>query len=163
MERSTVRWSSMEKFELKIPPVAIFIVALLLMHRISYSFEFVSLALPLPRVVFAICFVLSGIVGLLGIYEFRRKKTTVNPTKPETTSCIVDSGIYRYSRNPMYLGLFFLLFGVAYWQHNGLSLVVAFLFVWFMNRFQIYPEERVLEARFGEEYVDYKQRVRRWI
>ncbi|MBD1565920.1 methyltransferase family protein [Vibrio sp. S12_S33] len=153
----------MDKLELKIPPVAVFIVALVLMNRLSHLFVFASITLPLPAVVFTICFVLSGIVGLWGIHEFRKVQTTVNPTKPENASCVVDSGIYRYSRNPMYLGLLLLLFATAYWQQNILSFAIVFLFVWFMNRLQILPEERVLERLFGEEYVDYKQRVRRWI
>lgn len=63
----------------------------------------------------------------------------------------------------MYLGLFVLLFGYAYWQQNLLAIVFSFGFIVYMNRFQILPEERALEALFGSQYLDYKQRVRRWI
>ncbi|OIQ24580.1 isoprenylcysteine carboxylmethyltransferase family protein [uncultured Vibrio sp.] len=153
----------MEKLELKIPPVAVFLIAVLMMSYIAKNMPFADLRLPLSGTVFLACLIVSSIVALSGVKEFRRVKTTVNPVKPETASQVVDSGIFAHTRNPMYLGLFILLFGIGYWQQNGLSLAVSFGFIWYMNRFQIAAEERALETLFGIDYVEYKQRVRRWV
>ncbi|MCG9597311.1 isoprenylcysteine carboxylmethyltransferase family protein [Vibrio sp. Isolate25] len=153
----------MEKLERKIPPVALFILIGVLMNHTGHEFHTFSIGLPLPWIVLLACFVISGFVGLSGVYEFRKANTTVNPVKVKEASKIVDSGVFAYSRNPMYLGLFLLLFGFAYWQQNLLCIVFAFGFVLYMNRFQIRPEERALEELFGAAYLDYKQRVRRWI
>lgn len=153
----------MDKLERKIPPVALFLLFFVVINHISHEFLTFKIGLPLNSIIFALCFLAAGIAGLGGVYEFKRAKTTVNPIKVENASSVVDSGIFGYSRNPMYLGLFLLLFGFAYWQQNLLAIVFSFGFVWYMNRFQILPEERALESLFGAEYLDYKQRVRRWI
>ncbi|WP_306331408.1 methyltransferase family protein [Vibrio injensis] len=153
----------MRYLELKIPPVALFIVAVVLCNRLAYLFSFADLALPHTKLIFALCVMLSGVVGISAVVQFRRANTTVNPTKPDQASTVVDSGIFNYSRNPMYLALLLLLIGIAYWHHNIVSLLVVFGFIGYMNRFQIQPEERVLERVFGERYTHYKARVRRWI
>ncbi|MFL7865232.1 methyltransferase family protein [Vibrio cincinnatiensis] len=153
----------MRYLELKIPPVAVFLIALVMANRLPLFFTFANVSLPYRDVAFVFCFILSGIVGLSAVIQFRLAKTTVNPTKPDQASTIVDSGIFTLSRNPMYLALLLLILGVAYWHQNGVSLLVVVGFVLYMNRFQIQPEERVLERLFGRDYIDYKSRVRRWI
>lgn len=153
----------MDKLERKIPPVALFVLFVVAINHLSHEFVAFSVSLPLAALVFSICFIVAGVVGVAGVYEFRRAQTTVNPIKVDDASSVVDSGIFSYTRNPMYLGLFLLLFGFAYWQQNLLSVLFSFAFIVYMNRFQILPEERALEALFGAEYLDYKQRVRRWI
>lgn len=153
----------MDVLERKIPPVALFVLFVVAINHISHEFVRFTVNLPLSLVAFLVCFVVAGFVGIAGVYEFRRAQTTVNPVKVDTASTVVDSGIFAYTRNPMYLGLFLLLFGFAYWQQNLISIVFSFTFVLYMNRFQILPEERALEALFGASYIDYKQRVRRWI
>ncbi|EEX92206.1 hypothetical protein VIOR3934_04084 [Vibrio orientalis CIP 102891 = ATCC 33934] len=153
----------MDVLERKIPPVALFVLFVVAINHISHEFVRFTVNLPLSLVVFLVCFVVAGFVGIAGVYEFRRAQTTVNPVKVETASTVVDSGIFAYTRNPMYLGLFLLLFGFAYWQQNLISIAFSFTFILYMNRFQILPEERALEALFGASYIDYKQRVRRWI
>jgi len=153
----------MDKLERKIPPVALFLLFFVVINHISHELLAFRVSLPLNSLVFGLCFLAAGVVGLAGIYEFRRAKTTVNPIKVANASSVVDSGIFGYSRNPMYLGLFLLLFGFAYWQQNLAAIAFSFGFVLYMNRFQILPEERALETLFGAEYLDYKQRVRRWI
>ncbi|WP_202599469.1 MULTISPECIES: methyltransferase family protein [unclassified Vibrio] len=154
---------SIHKLELRIPPVALFIVWLILMERFASVMTFASVSLPFTWLVATICVVLAGYVGLAGIHEFRKMQTTVNPVKPESASRVVDSGIFAYSRNPMYLGLVILLFGAGYWLENTVALVMPYFFILYMNRFQIGPEERVLGRLFGEEYKSYLSRVRRWI
>lgn len=108
--------------------------------------------------------VLIGLVlDFSGFFAFRRDRTTINPLRPGTTSTLVCHGIYRYTRNPMYLGLLCFLTAwavhLAQWQaFLGLPLFVALL-----TRLQILPEERILTAKFGPLYTNYCERVRRWI
>ena len=107
--------------------------------------------------------VLGVAAAVFGNVSFRRAKTTVNPFKPETASSLVTSGIYRVTRNPMYLGMLLVLVGWAVFLANGLAVIAIALFPAYITRFQIKPEERALMALFGEQYASYSSRVRRWI
>lgn len=124
-----------------------------------------SLAVTLPwRHGLAITISGVGILFLLaGIYAFQKAKTTLNPTTPNATSSIVASGVYRVSRNPMYVGFLLALTGWATFLSHPLPFLLLPVFVAYMNRFQISPEERALSAKFGDEYDTYKQGVRRWL
>ncbi|MGL4379701.1 MAG: methyltransferase family protein [Vibrio sp.] len=153
----------MRNLQLKVPPVAVFLVALSLIHLSARWFSSLTLGLPFPNVIMALCLCMAGFLGLAGIMEFRRYKTTVNPLAPDLAVTVVDSGVFALSRNPMYLALLLLLLGLAYWQQNALSLVISAGFVMYMNHYQIEPEERILHAKFGEVYLNYTQRVRRWL
>jgi protein-S-isoprenylcysteine O-methyltransferase Ste14 len=104
----------------------------------------------------AFFFVASGM-------SFIKAKTTVNPMTPDETSSLVTSGIYKHTRNPMYLGCLFILIGWGLFLSNLYSLALSVGFVPYMNRFQILPEERALESIFGAEFLAYKERVRRWL
>lgn len=106
---------------------------------------------------------LSGAFVLAAFVTFRRAKTTVNPLKPERASALVTTGVYRLTRNPMYVSLFLLLLAYAIYLWSLLALVGPILFIAYITRFQIVPEERALEAKFGGEFAAYKRRVRRWI
>lgn len=153
----------MEILERKIPPVAVFIIFIVAMVKFDQSLLSFAAEFPLPWWGLAASIVLSGVIGVAGVNEFRKAKTTVNPVKVDSASTVVDSGIFAYSRNPMYLALLILLVGIGYWQQNIICLLLPIGFVLYMNRFQIAPEERALEALFGVQYIDYKNRVRRWI
>ena len=119
--------------------------------------------MPARRTI-AVCVVVTGVaVAIAGVASFRRARTTVNPLKPESTSSLVVSGVYRVSRNPMYLGMLLALLAWAVLLSNVLAFMVVPAFVLYMNRFQISPEEIVLAKLFGEEYATYRSRVRRWI
>ena len=107
--------------------------------------------------------VLGLTVDAAGVLSFRRARTTVNPFAPERTVNIVSSGIYRLSRNPMYLGMACILTGWAVWLWQVQAVLGVVLFVAWITRFQIIPEERVLTQKFGTEYRQYRQRVRRWV
>jgi protein-S-isoprenylcysteine O-methyltransferase Ste14 len=112
----------------------------------------------------AIVIALLGVAAAVcGNISFRRARTTVNPFKPETASSLVTSGIYRVTRNPMYLGMLLVLVGWAVFLANGLAVIAIALFPAYITRFQIKPEERALMALFGEQYASYSSRVRRWI
>ena len=99
----------------------------------------------------------------LGIWAFRQRRTTVNPLKPENTSALVTHGVYRITRNPMYVGLAWLLLAWAFWLGSPWGLLAPVALVAYLTRFQILPEERVLRAHFGAEFDAYAQRVRRWL
>ncbi|MCG9730872.1 isoprenylcysteine carboxylmethyltransferase family protein [Shewanella sp. Isolate13] len=106
---------------------------------------------------------LGVLCAFAGVISFNRAKTTVHPLKPETASALVTSGIYRFSRNPMYLGMAFTLCAWACYLGNIWSLVGVIGFLLYMYRFQIRPEERALERLFGQAFIDYKKRVRPWL
>ena len=103
------------------------------------------------------------VLMLLAVWQLHRARTTVLPFNPGKTCNLVTNGIFRYSRNPIYLGDLLLLLAWAVWLGNGLSLLWLPLFIGYMNRVQIGAEERALAARFGAGYLDYCKRVRRWL
>lgn len=147
--------------ELKIPPVVLVVIAASLMWLID--------ALLPSKAFHGAAFVasvmaLAGItVCAAGIVSFRRAGTTVNPLAPERASRLVAHGIYRYTRNPMYLGFALLLAAWGILLSNLFALLVVPAFILCMNRWQIRPEERALESLFGEAYRVYRSSVRRWI
>ncbi len=105
---------------------------------------------------------LSFLIILLALFKFRKAKTTVDPSKPIKASSLVVSGIYRYSRNPMYLAMLLLLIGFGLKLGNAFNTMLAAGFVYFMNHFQIKQEEEALTSLFGKEYQLYCKAVRRW-
>lgn len=113
---------------------------------------------------FAIFLIAVGfVIEVIAVGAFFRARTTVNPLDPTKTKALVVKGLYRFSRNPMYLGLLLLLTGVAFWFSNPLNILILFVFVWSITTFQIKPEEEVLFNKFGVDYQEYYQRVRRWL
>ena len=106
---------------------------------------------------------LSALFVLAAFASFWRARTTINPLKPERASVLVTHGIYRFTRNPMYLSLLLLLVAYASQLWSWPALVGPIVFVAYVTRFQIVPEERILASKFGQEYADYQRRVRRWI
>ena len=153
----------MQTLELKIPPPAFAV----LIAGAMWGISLVAPLLDVPafiRVATAATFALAGGgFSLAGVISFRRAKTTANPMKPETTSALVCSGVYRLTRNPMYLGALFILVAWAVFLSSAWALVGPLAFVLYMNRFQIAPEERALSAMFDTGYSAYRSRVRRWL
>ena len=153
---------NMENLELKIPPVVVTFIFAFLMWLVSIQLPQGSM-LVLYSIILAIIFLVGGVViALAGVLSFHLAKTTVNPTKPNASSTIVRSGIYRFSRNPMYLGLLLVLVGWLLLLSNLIAFVLLPLYIVYMNRFQIIPEERILTSKFNNHYNDYKRSVRRW-
>lgn len=103
------------------------------------------------------------LVGGIALSLFARARTTVNPLKPAESSALVTRGIYGWTRNPMYLGMLIVLLAWALLVGNWLAFLGLPLFMLYINRFQIAPEERVLRQRFGGQFDDYCGRVRRWL
>ena len=153
----------MRALELKIPPPAVAALVAAAMWGISLATP--ALEFPgLPRVAIAAALAVIGFcIDVAGLISFRRAKTTINPLKPGTTSALVTSGIYRMSRNPMYLGLLFLLVAWAVFLASAWAMLGPAAFVLYINRFQIEPEERILTTLFGADYSAYKSAVRRWL
>jgi protein-S-isoprenylcysteine O-methyltransferase Ste14 len=152
----------MRPLELKVPPP---IVALLL-GAAMWAGARKAPALPVSP---ALRWALAGLLGTLGIViaglgslAFRRARTTTNPMKPATASSVVTGGVYRHTRNPMYLGIAAVLLGWAAFLAVPWAFLGPVLFIAFITRFQIIPEERALAAKFGGEYTEYQERVRRW-
>jgi len=153
----------MHALELKVPPP----VVTLLIAAAMWVIAMIGAPLEIPhflRHVVAATIALTGAcISLAGVVSFRRAKTTVNPLKPETASSLVTAGIYRFTRNPMYVGLLFVLLGWAVFLSSAGALLGPLAFVLYINRFQIAPEERVLATLFGATYAEYKATVRRWL
>lgn len=152
----------MQLLELRVPPVALFIAAALVMAAVA-SVSGARGAFPGQLLAASLLLLLAGLVGLAGVRAFARYETTVNPLRPERASRLVATGIYRYSRNPMYLSLLLALAAWATWLGSIAAACVVPLFAWAMNRWQIRPEERALAALFGEEFEAYRRRVPRWL
>ena len=113
---------------------------------------------------------LSYVLFLLGLgilfsaaRSFKEHQTTINPIKIETASSLVVSGIFNYSRNPMYLGMALILLGLSLKFNLIGGLIFTALFILFITNFQIKPEEKAMQKIFGEEFLSYKNKVRRWL
>ena len=156
----------MRALEHKIPPP---VVGALIAAAMWAMWALSSLAPPLalPQSVggpLIVMLVIAGVTfDLLGLIAFLRMKTTINPLQPGKASALVTVGVYRITRNPMYVGMALLLTAWAVHLAALWPLLGPVLFVLYINRFQIAPEERVLKELFGEEYVAYTARVRRWL
>jgi protein-S-isoprenylcysteine O-methyltransferase Ste14 len=153
----------MSSLELKIPPPVVMLLVGALMWAASSALPAFQFMIP-GRAVLAAGLALVGItVAVLGILSFRRAGTTVDPRKPSETSSLVVSGVYKLTRNPIYLGDVVVLAGWAAWLSNAVAFVFLPVFIVYINRFQIGPEERTLGLKFGPEYAAYKAKVRRWL
>lgn len=150
--------------DFKVPPVAVFVVCVALMLALAALFP--GLAQPFATIHWAaigMCFASAAILGLSAIRQFRSAGTTIHPQRAEATSTLVRDGIYSFTRNPMYLGLAMLLGAVAAYTANPVSVIGIVLFILYIGRFQIAPEERILRAKYGAEFDRYCRIVRRWI
>lgn len=149
--------------ELKVPPP---VVALLLGAAVWWLAP-LGPAVDWPewlRQGLAAVLLLTGVLlDFSGLLAFVLRHTTINPLRPRSSRALVTTGVYRFTRNPMYLGLVILLGAWAVWLSALLPWAAPVLFVLYITRFQIRPEERVLTELFGPPYTDYTQRVRRWI
>ena len=105
----------------------------------------------------------SGALAFAAFVAFWRAKTTVNPLKPDRASTLITYGVYHLTRNPMYVSLLLLLLSYAIYLWSVPALVGPVAFIVYITRFQIIPEERALEAKFGVTFDEYKRRVRRWL
>lgn len=152
----------MNALELRIPPLALVVIFALAMAGIAWLAP-ADMPIPHKALVAAGLVSAGAVVAIMGVADFRRHKTTVNPFTPDQSSTLVSTGIYRYSRNPMYLGFLLALAGWCVYLASWGSMLLLPLFILYMNRFQIAPEERALHQHFGQQFTTYTQAVRRWL
>lgn len=153
----------MNTLELKIPPPVVALLFALLMWLVSSLGGASGIPFGYRLGVAIVVASLGVVIGFSAMAAFVRNKTTMNPTRPGATSALVTNGVFRWTRNPMYLSLVLYLLAWAVYLSNWLALLLLPLFVLYMDRFQIKPEERALSVLFGPEYASYQSRVRRWL
>lgn len=152
----------LNKLELLLPPLPLMFVVAAIMWLLNtflpIGFYFTG------QNMFAIFLLVIGILFILpAAISFLKAKTTVDPRTPEKSNILVINGLYKVSRNPMYVGMVTCLFALSFSQGNVVSLLMSLGFALYLNRFQISPEERFLTEKFGEQYHEYCQNVRRWL
>lgn len=148
--------------ESRVPPPAIVLIMAAFMWLISRAVPSFHVDVPAHGWLAAVLVAVGFVTGSSGVATFRRAKTTVNPLKPHASS-LVTWGVYAISRNPMYLGGLVMLLGWAVFLSNPLAFLFLPLYVLYLNRFQIAPEERALTSLFGTTYAAYQLRARRWL
>lgn len=121
------------------------------------------LLFPWRVVAAAVLALAAPLLVIAGGFRFRSAGTTVSPVRPDRASKLVTGGIYRHTRNPMYLGMALMLCAWAVYLGAALAWLGPPVFVIYITRFQIVPEERALTRLFGDSYVEYRRRVRRWL
>lgn len=152
----------LKKLELLLPPLPLtFVVALALFginQLLPSGFTFKGQALM------ATFFLVLGFLFIFpAAVSFFKARTTVDPRTPDKSNKLVITGLYQISRNPMYVGMVLCLIALSVAQGNILNLMLSFAFAFYLSRFQIQPEERFLQDKFGEQYTEYCKHVRRWI
>ncbi len=158
-----LRHPPMSSLELKIPPPVVALIAATLMWLVSGGIPALE-AVGLLNLAIVILLAVAGAgCDILALLAFYRAKTTINPMKPGTTSAMVTGGIYGVTRNPMYVGLVLFLGAWAAYLWSWWPLLGPVAFVLYISRFQIAPEEKVLTEKFGQDYLRYRAKVRRWI
>ena len=153
----------MNALELRVPPPVVMLLCALLMWLLAGAAPALGMHIPGSVVLGVLLATAGAVINVAGVVAFRKAGTTINPLDPQAASQVVASGIFGLTRNPMYLGMLLVLVGWAVYLSNPLALAGPAVFVLYINRFQIGPEERALTAKFGERYTAYRSRVRRWL
>jgi protein-S-isoprenylcysteine O-methyltransferase Ste14 len=149
---------------LRIPPPIVALIGILLIF-LSKDYILILYLHPHLQNTLSLIFLIIGFVIIFSATkEFKKSDTTVNPMKPETSTSLVTSGIFNYTRNPMYLGLTSILLASCFYFSSLLGIIVYVpLFILYITVFQIIPEEETMKGLFHDEYLDYCSKVRRWI
>ena len=146
---------------IKIPPP---ILVMILVISNYFSSKKIDLILLPNQDLISIIILLIGMLILINpIFKFIKSKTTIDPIKFKKVNKLITSGIYKYSRNPMYLGLLMIVISTSIFYLNIFSITTPFFFYFWINRFQIKREEIFLTEKFGKEYSLYKSKTRRWM
>jgi len=146
---------------LKIPPPLIVLILVFSNFLLSKKVDVVLI--PNQTLVSILILLIGILILILPVSKFIKSKTTIDPIKFKKVNKLVTSGIYKYSRNPMYLGLLLIVISSSILYLNIYSVMTPIFFYYWINRFQIKREEIFLTEKFGKEYVLYMTRTRRWI
>ena len=146
---------------LKIPPPLLVLILVISNYFSSKKIDLILL--PNQDITSIIIFLIGMLILINPIFKFIKSKTTIDPIKFKKVNKLIASGIYKYSRNPMYLGLLMLVTSTSIFYLNIFSITTPFFFYYWINRFQIKREEIFLTKKFGKEYLLYKTKTRRWI
>ncbi|MDR6990169.1 isoprenylcysteine carboxylmethyltransferase family protein [Luteimonas sp. 3794] len=153
----------MHTLDAKIPPPVILLFLGVLASAAAFYIPAFTFDLPYSEL-FAGALALAGLgLNIYPKFTFNQVGTTVNPLKPDSTVHLVTSGVYRYTRNPMYLGHSMILLGWSLYLQSMIAILVVPVFIIFVSRFQIRPEERYLSTRFPDDYAAFCKRVPRWL
>ena len=148
----------------KIPPPIVGLVFSVLIWAISKAIPTTPMSTEQQSLLAAVILLLAGFgFAISGMVSFRAASTTVNPLQPDQASALVTSGVYRITRNPMYIGLATVLIGWSTFLGAPLGLVGVVGFMAYIQHFQIIPEEQALVRLFGAEFEAYQASVRRWL
>ena len=146
---------------LKIPPPLLVLILVISNYFSSKKIDLILL--PNQDLTSIIIFLIGMLILINPIFKFIKSKTTIDPIKFKKVNKLITTGIYKYSRNPMYLGLLMIIISTSIFYLNIFSISTPFFFYFWINRFQIKREEIFLKEKFGKEYLSYKTKTRRWI
>ncbi len=146
---------------IKIPPPLIVLTLIISIYFSSKKIDLINIPFQLEISFFILS--LGILVFINPVLKFIKSKTTINPIQFEETNRLVTSGIFKYSRNPMYLGMLMIIISTSIFYLNIYSVLTPFLFIFWINKFQIKREEAFLTEKFGKEYLSYKNKTRRWL
>ena len=146
---------------LKIPPPVIVLILAVSNFLSSKKIDIINI--PNQTLVSIIIFLIGVFILIVPVSKFIKSKTTVNPIKFKKVNKLITSGIYKYSRNPMYLGLLMVIISTSIFFLTIISITTPFIFYFWINRFQIKREEIFLNKKFGQKYITYKSKTRKWI
>ena len=149
--------------KLKIPPALQTFIFGVSMWLIDKYMLIGSFAITNQKVIFKVIFLIGVMIAIIAVWKFKTAKTSSDPTNPSKATNLVTDGIYSYSRNPMYLAIAIVLFAWMIALGNILNIFILWLFIWYISKFQIKPEEAALTKLFGDDYIKYCSVVRRWI
>jgi len=142
------------------PPIVTFICGM----AIFFSKSFFNQFFYYSNNIISLFLLIFGLgVFLLAVKAFGKHKTTVNPLEPRQASSLVVSGIFKFSRNPMYLGMFIVLLSISFKINLVGGIIISLFFYLFITKFQIIPEEKAMNELFGDEFIEYSNKTRRWI
>ena len=145
----------------KIPPPIIALICIVINYLSTYLIN--PIKFPNIEIIGGLILLLGVVTAVLATLLFKKDKTTVNPRDPEKTTTLVTNGIFSITRNPMYLGLFLSISSTILFFGSWFGIIILIFFIWYINKFQIIPEEEAMEKLFGNKYSEYRQKVRRWI
>ena len=146
---------------MKIPPPILVLILVVSSFLLSKKIDVIHI--PHQTLVSILILLIGILILIIPVTKFIKYKTTIDPIEFKKVNKLVTSGIYKYSRNPMYLGLLLIVISSSILYLNIYSVSTPIFFYYWINRFQIQREEIFLTEKFGKEYLSYKTKTRRWI